>query len=730
MKLISKSALQQQLKPLLFVLVLSAIGFLLNLVPIPLFSHIHLIVGNIAFVIVAMRFGALYSLFAAIIVTSSLVISFGHPFGYIIYGLEAVVIAMQRKRGWYVLYSDLFYWFFIGMPLTALLLYLVTDMPDQLVLLTIIKQVFNGLLCACFAGLIVYFLPQIFDFNFRQQPKFVRSLKVQFVYASSLIVIFSIMTTSLFVSQNFIQNKHETLKNNIIDAKNHLMQSSNNFIAMYQLAIENSAHALSINADITPTQQADLLQLYHRQYPEFITMFISNSMGEIIATSPKQLFIDSQQQGIVRSVASRRYFQQSLTRNNVYISKVLQGRGFGKDAIVSFSRAYFFGSSVTADGIIQGSIKLDSLAKLMPNNMLEKMDYVITDAANNVVFATPKLQLKTLQAFNYVEKNNVNHTMTELVAIEQTSKPSKRPSEYFLTAGKLDHGWNIYVLLNSKQIFETVEREYLLIFALLILALFVSLSIALRMGKQLTEPLGFIMNQLKQTTSNIEYQPLGRNASKEISLLYDELRNSKQQVLYHQSQLEQTVASRTNELKIANEKLTQLAEIDGLTQVYNRRYFDEKFNFIQKLSYRNKQTLALVMLDLDNFKLVNDNHGHLIGDQCLRVTSKLMKSEFSRDTDMVARYGGEEFLILISGLSNSNLEYKLDKLRNNIAEAVIYDKANKAFKITVSMGAIIASASFSKDAGDWIKVADLCLYKAKKSGRNNVKIENFNIIMP
>ena len=153
---------REQLKPLLFVLVVSAIGFLLNLYPIPLFSNVHLILGNVAFVIIAMRFGILYSLLSAMIVATAFVISFAHPFGYLFYGLEAVFIALMRKRGWYVLYADLFYWIVIGMPLTALVLYQFSDMPEQLFLLTITKQVFNGLVYTCLAGLIVYFFPKTF----------------------------------------------------------------------------------------------------------------------------------------------------------------------------------------------------------------------------------------------------------------------------------------------------------------------------------------------------------------------------------------------------------------------------------------------------------------------------------------------------------------------------------------------------------------------------------------
>ncbi|OUS31179.1 hypothetical protein A9Q98_03440 [Thalassotalea sp. 42_200_T64] len=205
----SLNNIQEQLKPLLFVLFVSAIGFVLNLYPIPLFTDVHLIIGNAAFVIVAMRFGVLYSLLSALIVTTAFVIPFAHPFGYLTFGLEAIVIALFRRKGWCILYADVLYWLFIGMPLSALVLFSFSDMSEQVWLLTLIKQAFNGLIYTSIAGLIVYFFPKTFALTFRQQPPVIRTFKAQLVYATSLIIIFSMMVTSIFVTQSVLKSQHE-----------------------------------------------------------------------------------------------------------------------------------------------------------------------------------------------------------------------------------------------------------------------------------------------------------------------------------------------------------------------------------------------------------------------------------------------------------------------------------------------------------------------------------------
>lgn len=608
----SFNRIRDQLKPLLFVLVISAVGFLLNLYPIPLFSNIHLILGNVAFVIVAMRFGALYSLLSAMIVATAFVISFAHPFGYLVFGLEALFIALLRKRGWYILYADLCYWLLIGMPLTAIVLNVLSDMPEQLWLLTVVKQAFNGLVYTCLAGLIVYFFPKIFALKYRQQPRVLRTFKAQLVYATTLIITFSIMAISIFVTQSVINSQHKILEKSIAEHKQYLKLSADRFIEKHILEINNAANNFT-------------------------------------------------------------KFEQ-----------------------------------------------------IIPLSLRNEISYVITGQNNNIIYASQKLKLDVLKPFNYTEKKDLTFQNTGLVELHYQQIDENL--DYFLTQDRLNNGWRIYVLLDSSKVIQTVEREYLLIFNLLFLAFLISISLAQRIGQQITKPLNFIIKQLKnfEVDNGFIFKPLYSNSAKEIVILYDELQRSKTEINNYQSKLEKEVEQRTNELQVANEKLTQLAQKDGLTQLYNRRYFDDHFDLFQKMALRSKNNLAVILLDIDKFKQVNDLHGHLMGDECLKIVSTILTKEFSRTTDLIARYGGEEFILLVNQISEKNLIYKLEKLRKIIASTVIYNEKHEGFKLTVSLGAIIAPAAFSSEAKDWLKVADLCLYKAKNSGRNNVQLENFS----
>jgi len=189
-------------------------------------------------------------------------------------------------------------------------------------------------------------------------------------------------------------------------------------------------------------------------------------------------------------------------------------------------------------------------------------------------------------------------------------------------------------------------------------------------------------------------------------------------------ELEATVYKRTLELERANKQLHQLSETDFLTKLPNRLAFDRRLNESIAIAERNKQTLTLLMLDIDHFKKYNDKFGHDTGDIVLQKIAETIDSSLLRKTDLTARYGGEEFVILLpetdveSGLSIA------EKIRMNIESlSVQYGKPALIRNLTVSIG--VASLKGDElNATDLLKLADKALYVAKNSGRNNCQILN------
>ena len=173
------------------------------------------------------------------------------------------------------------------------------------------------------------------------------------------------------------------------------------------------------------------------------------------------------------------------------------------------------------------------------------------------------------------------------------------------------------------------------------------------------------------------------------------------------------------ELKNKEKELKQLASIDPLTTLYNRRYFTQASEHILALAKRENFTLSVIMMDIDNFKAVNDTYGHKFGDEVLIAFSNILHN-ISRESDVACRFGGEEFLIL---LQKTDLEGALiiaEKIRRNIAEHTFSIEGVSSLSFSVSIGVSAVKVQSEESVENAIKRADDALYEAKESGKNRV----------
>jgi diguanylate cyclase (GGDEF)-like protein len=163
------------------------------------------------------------------------------------------------------------------------------------------------------------------------------------------------------------------------------------------------------------------------------------------------------------------------------------------------------------------------------------------------------------------------------------------------------------------------------------------------------------------------------------------------------------------------EKLREQAISDPLTGLYNRRYYEETINQEIMRAQRHKQEMSILMLDLDHFKRFNDNYGHDVGDQVIKVVTQRIK-ESIRENDIAIRWGGEEFVIVFNEMDNSYFNKKAEIIRKRIANERIEN-----MNITVSIGG--SEQQQSESAFDAIKRADMALYHSKNTGRNRVTLD-------
>ena len=176
------------------------------------------------------------------------------------------------------------------------------------------------------------------------------------------------------------------------------------------------------------------------------------------------------------------------------------------------------------------------------------------------------------------------------------------------------------------------------------------------------------------------------------------------------------------ELEATQKKLYQLAITDGLTELYNYRYFNEELVHELTRAIRHNLHVSVAMLDIDYFKNFNDTYGHPAGDNVLKTIAKLLRSNI-RKIDIAARYGGEEFALILIETNKNSAAIVANKIKKLIEEhPFLHEETQPNGKLTISMGI----ASFPEDTQNpenLVTLADKRLYKAKAQGRNRVILD-------
>ncbi len=183
------------------------------------------------------------------------------------------------------------------------------------------------------------------------------------------------------------------------------------------------------------------------------------------------------------------------------------------------------------------------------------------------------------------------------------------------------------------------------------------------------------------------------------------------------------VIKKDNQLRILNKQYKIDSITDGLTKLYNRKYFDNIFDNMPFISNANNWDCAFIMIDIDYFKQYNDTYGHDKGDEALIEVSNILRNYFDRQYEFVFRLGGEEFGVILFDINENIVENCLKDINNKILEAKIEHKNSKILDIiSISIGAVIYEPNTYISANRLYKKADECLYKSKQTGRNRYNL--------
>lgn len=200
-------------------------------------------------------------------------------------------------------------------------------------------------------------------------------------------------------------------------------------------------------------------------------------------------------------------------------------------------------------------------------------------------------------------------------------------------------------------------------------------------------------------------------------------------IAWQQSELYRTALFDHLGLEAYTEALEKAGRRDALTELFNRGYFNQQSQVEWRRAARNGQSLALLLLDIDHFKNINDRYGHLVGDRCLRLTAALLMSFVRRPSDLVARFGGEEFVLLLPETEVAGAQQVAESIVRTFAQrSQLEDSMVERFAdiehigFTVSIGVVAYDPAHGGSLERVLDCADQALYRAKAAGRNQVSV--------
>jgi len=247
--------------------------------------------------------------------------------------------------------------------------------------------------------------------------------------------------------------------------------------------------------------------------------------------------------------------------------------------------------------------------------------------------------------------------------------------EWYVTAVHLFAPW------------EELQTGMTYLFVVMMLVIFSVFTVFNIFVSRLLEPLYKIVREITRLSGDWDLKQLNENSSK-------------------------------NEIETLGEFLN-MTIVDQLTGIYNRRFFDGNMKKIIRSLSRTEAKLSLLMIDIDFFKKYNDNYGHDKGDTCLKEVAAILTRVIIREEDFVARYGGEEFVVVLPNTDENGARLMAERLLKNIYDARIpHEKSDVVPFVTVSIGGTTGIVKHSQEESDYVKSADVALYKSKQNGRN------------
>lgn len=386
-------------------------------------------------------------------------------------------------------------------------------------------------------------------------------------------------------------------------------------------------------------------------------------------------------------------------------------------------------SALILDGVNVGFMQLDFHESVITDLIEDRTGlgetgewlFAMKNQKGDALFAVP-LKYDEEAAFNRTtSKDIINSPITQALKgneIVMRDVPDYRGESVLASTRYIsEQSWGLVVKIDMNEINQQITQNTILIYVVEFIVITLSILMGLLLSIYISRPL----KKLKDGTSIVakgDFTPTYFYSElEEVKDLNDHFTHMVKSLEELNIKLKKKVDEKTHKLQEAKDRLEKLAVLDHLTDLYNRRHFESRFTEEFSAAKRHSRELTLVILDVDNFKLVNDTYGHPIGDDVLKKIANTLK-ESIRKSDILARIGGEEFCLLLPSSSRNGAMVYLERVRKSISK-IECRSGNEKFNITCSFGAAVLDVTIT-DKEVLMSRADKALYQAKDEGRNRI----------
>lgn len=523
------------------------------------------------------------------------------------------------------------------------------------------------------------------------------TLTLGIVMAASVII----GVIALFVFYEY--SKERVISSNLISA-GELSNQVNTLISESMDTIAAVAADKTIRGMEQAKAQVELSQLFSFS-GTLDAMSLINENGKVIASAP----YDPKAIGL--DLSDRQYFKQVITSRRIFISEPFKGAS-GNNVIMITNPV--FGEDGKIRGVLAGRFNLTKDNKLTTVLRDEVKEHGIIQliSKQGLIIFDPRKEFIMKQA----EANPVVRDV--LNGKKGSTTLTIGDKDYFVsytTVPKL--GWGVIVEYPKDQAFQSaIYLRNLMILATVIICLIVFFVTYIE-SKAITRPLKVLLKGVERVAAGDYHFNVDVKAQNEIGVLAAAFNTMVERIEI----MREDTLQKKEELEKANIEKEVMSITDGLTKLYNHRYFQDCLAKAVDIARQEGNSVALMILDIDHFKYYNDLFGHQAGDKLLEELSQLLIRELGPN-DMVARYGGEEFTIILYGTDNTQSMEIAEKLRMAVESFPFSGREQQPEgKITVSIG-VASYPENAKTKEELVKLADEALYKAKSFSRNKVEL--------